>query len=538
MMDVLIPFVLLLGGVIFFHELGHFLVAKLFGVKVEKFSIGFGPAIVKRTVGETEYLIAWFPLGGYVKMLGELPGEELAPEERERSFNQQAVWKRVSIAAAGPAMNLVLPVVVLAGVYVVGVPTPTTLIGGVVPDSPAAAVGIRPGDRIVAVDGREVWRWRDLTVAIQAGGAAGDALELEVERGAQRLRLQVEPHAEGGRQLIGIDHSPPAPRLGFVPRDSPAGRAGLRFGDTVARVDGTPVADWYELQHALPPDGRPLELEVRRPSEGALERLVVTVPARDGPWSVKALGVRYADSEVKLVESGSPADNAGLQPGDLIVGVEGEPLESFQQLAEIVRGGEGAPLRLALRRGGRRLHVELEPERRPIELEGEIREAWAIGVHGGPARVAGELRDDVVRNPLAALWVGARRTVDIFGTTVTGIRKLLTREVGFENVAGPIGIGKIAADSYEEGWFQFFWVMAVISVNLAILNLLPIPILDGGQICFAVAEGIKGAPLSLRVREIAVQVGLSLLVLLMGFAFWNDLSRYWQQILGYFQDLV
>ena len=533
--DVLIPFFLLLGGLIFFHELGHFLVAKGFGVKVEKFSIGFGPAVLKRRVGETEYLIAWLPLGGYVKMLGEIPGEELPEEDRDRAFNAQPVWKRVSIAAAGPAMNLILPAVVLAGVYMVGVPTPTTLIGGVMPDSPAAEAGIVARDRIVAVDGEELWRWGDLTVAI---AESDGPLALEVERDGERLAVRVNPELVDGKPVIGIDHSPPATLIAISSPDTPAARAGLRVGDELVAVNGTPVGDWYELLQALPKEPAALEFELLRPLDGAQERLRIVVPAGEGSRDADALGLRALDAEIQLVEPGSPADQAGLARDDLIVGLGGEPLASFAVLASTIRSGEGAPIRLTILREHRELDMQLAPELRAIELEGEIQEAWAIGIHGSARRVSGEQRDDIVRNPVLALWAGTERTSEIFGSIIVGVGKLLTGDVGLRNVAGPIGIGKIAADSYRDGWFEFFWVLSVISVNLAILNLLPIPILDGGQIVFALAEGIKGAPLSLRVREIAVQVGLSLLVLLMGFALWNDLTRYWSRILGYFQELV
>ncbi len=533
--DVLIPFFLLLGCLIFVHELGHFLVAKWFGVTVEKFSIGFGPAVVKRRVGETEYVIAWLPLGGYVKMLGEIPGEELPEEDKERSFNGQPVWKRVSISLAGPAMNLVLPAVVLAGVYMVGVPTPTTLIGGVMPGSPAAEAGLVPGDRVVAIDGRELWRWHDLTVAI---GESRGTLSLDVERDGELRRLRLEPELSDGRPVIGIDHSPPATLIGLSGSDAPAARAGLRVGDAVSAVNGIAVSNWYELMRALPRERAALDVELERPLDGELERLRIQVPIGEEAWSAEALGLRALDSEIQLVEPGSPADQAGLQRGDMIVGLGGEPLASFAALATAIRAGAGAPIRLSLVRDHHLLDVQLVPEQRAIQLEGEIQDAWAIGIHGSARRLMGEQRDEIVRNPVLALWAGTKRTAEIFGTISVGLGKLLTGQVGLGSIAGPIGIGRIAADSYKESWFQFFWVMAVISVNLAILNLLPIPILDGGQIVFALAEGIKGAPLSLRVREIAVQVGLSLLVLLMGFALWNDVTRYWAQILGYFQELV
>jgi regulator of sigma E protease len=431
-------------------------------------------------------------------------------------------------------MNLVFPIFVLAGVYMVGVPTATSLFGGVVPRSPAAEAGLEPGDRIVAIGGEEIWRWRDVTRLI--GSTEADRVDLVIEREGERRSLSLEPERESGRARIGVDHSPPAVVVSVQDRDGLAARAGLRSGDRVVSVNGVAVDDWYGFDAAIQ-GATTLELELARPLGEDEETIRTGIAAADPLDGPEALGLRVLDSEILLVEAGSPAERAGVEKEDLIVAVDGAPLESFQALADRIRTGEGEAFELTVLRGGRDVAVLVEPEQRAVQRDGDIVEAWAIGIHGGARRVSGEVRSEVERNPLAALWTGTERTAEIFALTVFGIAKLVSGSVGLENVAGPIGIGKIAADSYEESWFQFFWVMAVISVNLAILNLLPIPILDGGQICFAVAEGIKGKPLSFRVREIAQQVGLSILVVLMGFAFWNDLSRYWSRIVGFLQGL-
>ncbi|MBW2415871.1 MAG: site-2 protease family protein, partial [Deltaproteobacteria bacterium] len=196
-------------------------------------------------------------------------------------------------------------------------------------------------------------------------------------------------------------------------------------------------------------------------------------------------------------------------------------------------------LQLTVLREGREVQTELVATKRTRPIDGEVTTSWVIGVHGGMLRTEGEMRDDVILNPFAALWTGTKRTYQVTAGTLYGLSQLVTRKVGVENLAGPIGIGEIAADSFaEEGWFSFLWIMCVISVNLAILNLLPIPILDGGQIVFAAVEAVRGGPVGVRAREIAQTVGLSLIVLLMGFAFWNDLSKHWQGIIGWFKGLV
>lgn len=538
--DVLGPFLLLLGGLIFFHELGHFLVAKWFKVKVEQFSIGFGPAIVRRQFGETEYRIAWLPLGGYCKMLGELPGEELPTEDLHRTLESQSVPRRIAIYLAGPAMNLLLPVVLLTGIYMAGMPVETTRIGEVAAGSLAEAAGLRGGDRITSIDGVEVTRWREFAEAVEAAGQR--PVRLGVDRGDGAIEVELGPARPGG---LGLQHSARAAVLGIRSLDGPAGRAGFRSGDRVVRLNGAEIADWSGLEAALSAASGSLEFEAERPaSAGSMtptaapvpgERLRVTVPAAGGVWSLAALGIVSGDLEVRTVVADGPAARAGILPGDLLIEAGGAPMESFLGFAEVVRSSDGEPIKLLLAREGKEIKREVTPERRGVPELGEV---FVIGVTGGAPRVAGEMTEHAVRNPFEALVLGAGLTWEILVRTVDAFGQLATRRVGLENLAGPIGIAVVAAESFGVGWFQFLWICAVISVNLALINLLPIPVLDGGQIVLALSELVKGSPVTMRTREIAQQVGVSVILLLMGFAFWNDLSRYWAGIVGFFRDLV
>ncbi len=536
--DYLGPFLLLLGVLVVIHELGHFLVAKWFGVKCERFSVGFGPSLLRRQIGETEYVLAWLPLGGYVKMLGESPDEELSEADTARSFNGQSPLRRIGISLAGPAMNVLLPVVVIAGMYMSGWPTPTSRVGSVSAESPAEAAGLRAGDRVVSVDGQEIWRWSELTSAVQASDGA--EMNLGVERDGDRFELRATAGRENGRLLLGIEQRRALAAIAVSEDDSLAARAGLRTGDVVVRVGDAEIVDWYGMVKQIAQSTGPLEVEVERKLDGETERIrVSTAPrSRDG-WTLGDLGVTRMDFAVSFVEPASPARRAGFQKGDIVLRVGSEPVVSFGDFADRIRSSEGKTLDLTVLRDGREVALEVTPTERTRPVDGEPQTTWAIGLHGGVSGTDGEMREDVILNPLRALWAGGRRTYQITAGTLLGLSQLITGKVGVENLAGPIGIGEIAADSFaEEGWFSFLWIMCVISVNLAILNLLPIPILDGGHIMFAIAEAARGGPVGMRAREIAQTVGLSLVVLLMGFASWNDLSKHWKGIVGWFQGLV
>jgi regulator of sigma E protease len=535
------PFLLLLGVLVVVHELGHFLVAKWFDVKVERFSVGFGPSIVRRQLGETEYVIAWLPLGGYVKMAGESPDEELAPEDLARSFNAQSPMRRIAIALAGPGMNLLLSVLVVAGLYMSGFPTPTSRIGTVLPDSAADQAGLQPGDRVVGVDGEEIWRWQELTEAVRASG--GSAMALAVERGDETIELQVVPERDPDRGTLRIGVTPGlAVAMIAVPdADTPAGRAGLATGDRIVELDGTALRGWYELERGLPKQKGDLELTIERALGDDTETVRLTVPAADpgASWSLESLGAVRVDSSVFLLAFAQPAKRAGFEVGDVMLEANGARIESFEQFAKDVRTGGGAPLSVLVLRRGEKLLIDVVPAAVTEKVDGEVMQIHRIGLSGGPPIEVGELVDEVVLNPIRALWLGTVRTASIFGLIVDGVRMLVTREVGVENLAGPIGIGEIAGDSFaQEGWFPFLWMMCVISVNLAILNLLPIPILDGGHILFATAEMVRGGPVGTKAREVAQTVGISLVILLMGFAFWNDISRNWAGIVGFLKGLI
>lgn len=536
--EALIPIVILLGVLIFIHELGHFLVAKLFDVSVERFSLGFGPALLRRRIGETEYVVAALPLGGYVKMLGEVPGEALPDGEQGRAFNHKPPWQRIAIALAGPLMNMILPVFVIGGLLMVGVPTLTSRVGAVRPGSAAEQAGVEPGDRIVSVDGGEIWRWKDLTSALRSGSAPEVALG--VERSGRELELLVgrERLEDGSLGPIGVEPFAAASMVGVMDEDGPAAQAGIRTGDRVVSVNGAPVEDRYALVAALAKVQGDFELALVRQLEDAPEQIRVTLPASRDPPTLQSLGLVAADFSVIDVEPASPARAAGLEPGDVFLRVAGQRVHSSEQVRQLIRASAGEAIQIEVLRAGRSVTTELSATRRMIPGAEGLEPHYVIGIAIGPELSGGEYRDEVVSNPVVALWRGVAGTGELLTTIVGGVVQLFTGSVGMDSLAGPIGIGEFAAAALQRSWIDFLSLMAVISVNLAILNLLPIPVLDGGQILLTLAEAARGDPLPERARELAQALGLSLILVLMGFAFWNDISRNWQGIVEFLKGLV
>jgi regulator of sigma E protease len=552
-------FVLMLGVLIFVHELGHFLVAKWFDVKVVRFSLGFGPPIgigrwkLAFRRGETEYVAAWFPLGGYVKMVGEnpqdgqeVPGEELlAPGEEQRAFDRKPVWQRLLILFAGPGMNLLLPVLVFVGVLAVGMPRQAPVIGTVEPASPAEQVGLRVGDRVLAIDGEPVRWWDDVEDAIRA--RAGAIVPVRVERAGEILEFSLPIETRTGLDaygssaqvgFAGLAHARLAAVVGIVEEDAPAAATALRSGDVVRSVDGEPVEDWsqFAARYAAAA-GSEVLLSVERvgAEPGATPlRAEVRVPALGG---VEALGVVPATVLVAQVSPDSPAERAGLAAGDLIVAVDGRPVGSFASFSELVRASEGRPLEIVYARGGERREVQIRPERKEADTGlGIPEERWLIGITSQVAAVPGAMATEQVRNPLQSVPRAVAMTADLTRTFLGGFARIVTGEVSRRQLAGPIGIAQIAHKAFESGWQTYLSTLVLISINLAILNLLPIPVLDGGQALLIAVEGIKRSPLSLRTREIVQQVGVTFLLMLMALAFWNDLSRHWRTFLDWLRQ--
>jgi regulator of sigma E protease len=544
----LFAFVAMLGVLVLVHEFGHFLVAKLCGVRVLKFSLGFGPTIgigrwkLSWTRNGTEYVIALFPLGGFVKMLGENPDEaEADPDVRahpSETLGAKPVWQRLAIVFAGPTMNLLLPIVVFVGMLFVGIPRPLPVVGTVEIGSPAAHAGFRPGDRILAIDQKPVAWWDDVEEALRA--RPGQSVRVDFERDGKSQDRSFELAARGGLDEFGGVHSVGWSGLGYqrlratvgIPsKDSPAAKAGLRSGDRVVKVGGAPVEDWVQFEGAYvqAPTPGEVDLSVARGDEATPQQLTLRVSALG---SLEALGVLPASVLVSRVSPDSPAARAGIQTGDLILGVDGSPVGSFASFAEIVRTSKGRTLEIAVASHGETRVLRIAPELANADTGlGVPEERYLIGVTAEPAALVGALGQDIERNPLVSFPRAVSMTSDLMRNFLRGLGKVLTGEVSSKQLEGPIGIAEIAHSALQRGWRDYLLTLTLISINLGVLNLLPIPVLDGGQAVIFMIEGVKRSPVSLRTREIVQQIGLTVLVLLMGFAFWNDVSRHWSKLL-------
>jgi len=579
--DTLVAVIPMLGILIVVHELGHFLVAKACGVRVLKFSIGFGAPIgfgKFRTRWEkngTEYVIGWIPLGGFVRMLGEpMPGDEEfmepVPEDaRDDEFlERKPVWQKLAVVFAGPAMNLFLPVVCLIGILWNGVDRFDAVVGMVESGSPAAMSGLRPGDRILSVDGSAVSFFEEVIEPVsdrEPGGRVllgvdreGERFDVEVSVAAQMIRNAYGTFEEVG--WIGIGNERLEARLGLPDRESAAWEAGLRSGDRVVSVGGTEVEGWEAFREAhaeAAASGRGAgdatvvwqiardteRVDTAAPATGELENAIdeelietfeVVLPARR---NLASIGVVPATILVAEVSADRPASIAGLRRGDLVLAVDGAAVGSFRSFVSRVQTSAGRELVLTYARDGltqtTRLAAREEVVAGRYDIEGMEERIYQIGLAPWRTWLGGAPVPQQIRNPVESIPQAFVMTWDMTGRYLEGLSRVFTGDVGADKLSGPIGIARIARKSLDRGFEEYLWMMMLISINLGILNLLPIPILDGGQALIYSIEGIKRSPLSMRSREMASSFGFAVLMLLMGRAFWNDLTPFWAKFVNW-----
>ena len=442
-------FIVALGTLIVFHEFGHFLVARWCGVKVLRFSVGFGYPLVRKRFGkdQTEWVVAAFPLGGYVKMLDEREGT-VAPEELSRSFNRKPVSRRFAIVAAGPVANFLLAIILYWLLFMAGVNTIKPILGPVAPATPAALAGFEKGDTVLDIQGEAVASWQDVR--------------------------------------------------------------------------------WLLLKHAVEKSRITIEtLDVRGvTAHRELNLNNIDADDLDGDF-LKKIGLSSYQPEFKPIISqvtpGSAAREAGLRAGDEILAVNGREILLWEDLVQQIRTSPGILLTLEIHRDGRTMEVKVTPD--AVTESGEKIGKLGIGPQIDQEELE-KLMMEVSYPPGEAVAKAIFKTWETSVFTLQMLWKMVRGEVSWRNVSGPITIADYAGKSAQMGLAPYLSFLALISISLGVLNLLPIPVLDGGHLMYYVVEIVKGSPLSARTVEIGQQVGMALLFALMAFAIYNDIGRF------------
>lgn len=540
-------FLLFLGVLVTVHELGHFVAAKWAGVKVLTFSIGFGPKLVGFRRGETYYQIAWLPLGGFVRMAGEFD-DDVAPEERGRTFLAAPWWKRAIITVAGPAFNLIFPIIAIFFAVVGDKEVRAARVGWAEPGSAAAVAGMRPGDLITAIDGHAVRSFDDIRGLLD--GVYEREIPVSINRDGQPMVLRVTPSLlvektpleTIRRGLFGIIQEARAAIIG-VPPGSAAEVAGLKTFDRILRVNGQLVRDEVQLGTLMAGVQGSLEVTVVRATLHDIGTAAVVVPElvtvtmeRQVGDGFAALGCETGDLYVWTVFPGSPAMKAGLHAGDRLLTLDGKDLSAWVTVTQRLNEKEKAPMALSWRRAGEVISATITPEAVEVrdELQNRLPDRFDLGARPRLAfqfapepLAAGPVAEKMTVHfgPKDALVIAVKQVPEAIRLISIVLGKLVTAQIPSDSVGGPIMLYKVAAKSAESGYEDFLKNMALVSVNLGLVNLLPIPILDGFGLLAAIWEGIRRRPIPPKAREVANIVGFTMLLMLMVLVFYNDISK-------------
>ena len=448
LLQTIAAFLVALGALVVVHEYGHYLVARLCGVKVLRFSIGFGLPLWKKRFGrdETEWVVAAVPLGGYVKMLDEREGE-VAPQELGRAFNRQSVWRRFAVVVAGPIANFLFAILLYWLLFMHGVPEAQPVVAMPQPNTPAASAGFEAGETIRAINGEPVATWQEVRWRM---------LQLALER--QQVKVEV----------LNRNNQINWRTLDLSPFD-----AEQLEGDTLALIG----------------------LKLYRPDVSPV---------------------------IGQIVPGSVAEQAGLQPGDRILSANGTPIISWDVLVDLVRSHPGRELRLTYQRGGERGELALVPQ-------AVLQNGSTVGRIGAAAKLDRQAMDKLITvvryGAASALAKAVEKTWDTSVFSLRMLGRMLIGQVSWKNLSGPVTIADYAGQSAQLGLVSYLSFLALISISLGVLNLLPIPLLDGGHLMYYTVEIFKGSPVSDRMMEIGQKLGLTLLLVLMAFAFYNDINR-------------
>ena len=553
----LVYFAIVVSVLIFVHELGHFVWAKVFGVKVLMFSIGFGPKILRFRGKETEYCIGILPLGGFVKMLEENRQEPVLPEDKSRTFEAQPLYKRAIIVIAGPAMSLFFPVLLYVSVFTgqseFSPPTVGVVLGG-----HAAAGKLQPGDRVLEINGVHITTFAELQRTVRKN--PGRELKLKVFRDNQYVEISVTPDERIEERALGIvdrvgsigvgPHRPSAV-VGISDTGSPAYRGGLRTFDLITEIRGQPVATYADLEKLLSENrGETVPVTYLRPTrvEAALgtlgdlyvyeSGLAALTPESTGADLKDRTGMELADLYVADVDSGSPEERAGLRPGDRIIAVDDVEVSNWLMVEQRIQAAAPQDHRVTWLRNDERMSAGIPLYRNGVADHESVATA---GPTSGMRNWAPRVPERTVLRPSLfrfAVPSALDETMDVIRFIVVGITQIAKGELSLSTIGGPITVYDVIVQERKKGASYLLWAMAVISINLGLINLLPIPALDGGHLCFLGIEAVSRKPVPLRVRELASLFGLIVLVVLMGLAVKNDVEKRWDIIAAQAQELV
>lgn len=548
-----LPFVILLGLLVFVHELGHFLVARYCGVRVEVFSLGFGKKLLSWKRGDTVYCISLIPLGGYVKMFGEQGSESvLTDEDKKVAYSHKTPWQRIAIVLAGPLMNFFFAVFVFSAIAQVGEQTRAAVVAAVKQDSPAAQAGLADGDRVVKVNQLAVRSYEELQNILNKNKGTNVTLEIttatgETKQVAAPVTAIANPNIFSLESQLGqIEGIEPYALNATVAvtADSPAYKAGLRSGDEIVSVNDAKIVRWSDFEaliqkNLIGDQAVDLKLNIARPQldeNGSFTpplkstKMDITIPRQSfsGIKTVSEFGFDSTELYLGYVAKDSPAQMAELLPFDKIVSIASKPITKWDDISSTIKSFDGREaLDFVIERDGAQILKKITPKVTELTTPfGGIDKRYTIGISPLVAYADPEIVTVAAANPIEALRKGTSRTIDISVMTVMSFVKLFQGQVSVKNVGGMVSIGKAAKDSFEMGAQAFFITMGILSVSLFILNLLPIPVLDGGHLVFYTIELIKGSPLSLRKMEIAQQIGLFILLGLMILAQYNDIVKF------------
>lgn len=514
-------FILFLGPLIFFHELGHFLFARLFGVRVETFSIGFGPKFLKFKRGFTEYAVSIIPLGGYVKMYGDDPlkRDEIPEELREVSYNFKNKWARFWIVMGGPLANFIMAFVIFSFLSMVGEKIPELRLGKISPTDQLYSLGFRTGDRLKKVNEKGIYNPSDVL-----GDGEGIVKTITVSRQDNLTNIPVNMDGKEFFDLM-VNH-PPILLAPIV-----VNKEGDSF--LVSNKPSQKIEDFETSLEQLAEEttGNLYFYKIVNKDEVELKNIKFESFANIIPISytnetflkeLRNIGYYSTDVTVQKVNLASAADKAGVKTGDILLKINNIEFFSFTNLKSNLQEAKGDKVTITLLRDSQEKMFEVTPE---LHREnGKVTKL--IGVYSDARHLTPRFINTKPLGFFGSFTAGMRRTYDAVVKTIDGFIKLITGSVSFKNIGGPVTIGKVAQDSFNISLSYFFQIMAMISVNLGVINLFPIPILDGGHIMFLIFEAINGGPLSRRKMEIAQMVGLSIILLLMTGAIFNDFSRW------------